>query len=521
MTLTVDRREFLKTSAVAGAGLVIGFYLPARGEAATTGFQPNAWLQIAPDDKVTVWVAKSEMGQGVRTSLPQIVAEELEADWSKIRIEPALFDKKYGNQGTGGSTSVRTSMETLRKAGASAREMLRSAAAQQWNVPVAECNAEYGSIVHSSGKRASYGSLAEAASKLPVPETPPLKDPKDFRLIGQPLPRLDVPEKVNGAAEFGLDVRRPGMLYGTVARCPVFGGKLSGFDAAKAKAVLGVRDVTKLGDDRVGVVADSYWTALQGLRAAGVTWDEGPNAKLSSAEISQKFAELGKGAAQVGQTVGNAGSALASAATKLEAVYEVPYLSHACMEPMNCTAEVKADSVEIWAPTQFPQFAAQAATEITGLKPEQVTVHITLLGGGFGRRAEADFAADAVALSKGVGAPVKVIWSREEDMQHDWYRPSSRHQMSGGLDAAGNLVAFTHRLVAPSIGGQRGWIKEGALDEDALDAAMGLPYAIPNLLVEYVMANMPVPAGWWRSVNASQNGIATECFLDELAEAAK
>ncbi|HVP44613.1 MAG TPA: molybdopterin cofactor-binding domain-containing protein [Terriglobales bacterium] len=520
--MKTSRREFIKVSGAAGAGLVLAFHLPSslQAQSAAKSFAPNAWLRIDPSGKVTITCHKSEMGQGVRTSLPMMVAEELDVDFSKVVVEQAMADPKYGQQLTGGSTSVRTTMEKLRTAGATARAMLVAAAAKEWGVQPSACHTEPGFVVGPAGKRAGYGALAEAAAKLPVPKDVKLKDPKEFKVMGRPLPRTDVADKVNGKAVFGIDVRMPGLLVATIARCPVFGGKLAKFDATRAKAVSGVKHVVQV-PSGVAVVGDSFWSAQKGREALQVTWDEGPHAALSSAGIRDRFVELAKGPAQLGQKEGDATSALAQATHKLEASYEVPFLAHATMEPMNCTASVKPGNIEVWAPTQFPEMLRETGSGLLGVKPEQIKVHITYLGGGFGRRAEADYALDALAVSKEIGAPVKVVWSREDDMQHDWYRPASLHLLAGGVDANGKLVAWKHRVVAPSIGGQRGWVKEGALDEDALECAVKTPYAIPNVLVEYVMANTGVPAGWWRSVYSSQNVLATECFMDELAAAAK
>jgi isoquinoline 1-oxidoreductase beta subunit len=522
--MKTSRRDFLKVSGAAGAGLVLAFQLPSSLQAQATAakpFVPNVWLQIESSGKVTITCHKSEMGQGVRTSLPMIVAEELDVDFATVIVKQAMGDsKKYGQQLTGGSTSVRTSMEKLRAAGATARAMLIAAAAKQWGVAPSACHTSSGSVLGPAGKRAGYGSLADAAAKLPVPKDVKLKDPKDFKIIGRPLPRTDVAEKVNGKAEFGIDVRLPGMLIASIARCPVFGGKVAKFDATKAKAVPGVKNVVQV-PAGVAVVGDSYWSAHQGREVLEITWDEGKHAAMNSAGIRDRFAELGKGPGQVGQKEGDAASALNQAAHKLDAAYEVPFLAHATMEPMNCTASVKGQDVEVWAPTQFPEMLRETGSSLLDVKPEQIKVHVTYLGGGFGRRAEPDYALDALAVSKQIGAPVKVVWSREDDMQHDWYRPASLHLLAGGVDAKGQLVAWMHRVVAPSIGGQRGWVKEGALDEDALECAVKTPYAVPNVLVEYVMANTGVPAGWWRSVYSSQNALATECFMDELAAAAK
>jgi len=521
--MKTTRRDFLKVTGVAGAGLVIGFHLPSSLDAAPKGaaaFEPNVWLQIDPAGRVTITCAKSEMGQGVRTSLPMIVAEELDADFAHVTVQQAMADPKYGQQLTGGSTSVRTSLEKLRTAGATARAMLVAAAAKEWGVDPGACHTDKGFVTGPGGKRASYGSLATAAAKLPVPKDVKLKDAKDFKIIGQPLPRTDVAEKVNGKAQFGIDVREPGMLVANIARCPVFGGKVAKFDATKAKAVPGVKHVVEV-PSGVAVVGDSYWSAHKGCQALQITWDEGPHAGMNSAAISQRFAELAKGEANVGDKKGDAGAALSQAVQKVEATYEVPFLAHATMEPMNCAASVKGNDVEVWAPTQFPENLREVGSQFLNVKPEQIKVHVTFLGGGFGRRAEPDYALDALAVSKAIGAPVKVVWSREDDMQHDWYRPASYHVLSGGLDAKGKLVVWKHRVVAPSIGGQRGWVKEGALDKSALECAQELRYTIPNVLVDYVMANTGVPAGWWRSVYSSQNALVTESFMDELAAAAK
>ena len=525
-TAALSRRGFLKTGALAGTGLVIGLYLPGRGEtasaaAATASFAPNAWLSIDPQGKVTIWVGKSEMGQGVRTSMPMLVAEELEVEWASVRIEQALADKdRYGDQGTGGSTSVRTSWEPLRKAGATAREMLREAAAQSWKVDKSSCRAEKGAVVHTaSGRRLAYGALAAAAAKLPVPREVPLKDPKDFRILGQRLHRLDTPGKVDGSAQFGIDIRVPGMLYATVARCPVFGGKAAGHDESRAKAVKGVRHVVAI-PSGVAVVADSTWAAMQGREALEVRWDEGPNAGLTSAAIRRQFEEAAQRGGAVARKEGDAGAALAGAARKLEAIYEVPFLSHAPMEPQNTTARVGKDLCEVWSPTQVPNSVQTECAKALGIPPASVKVHTTLMGGGFGRRLEEDYAVEAVQVAKAVGAPVKVVWTREDDMRHDWYRPASYHRLSAGLDGDGRPAAWTHRVVAPSIVGQR-WpqaIKNG-LDESAVDGAANLPYGIPHILVDYVMSNTPVPTGWWRAVYNTQNGFVNECFIDELAAA--
>ena len=527
--VNVSRREFLKKGSAAGAALVIGFYLPGKGSLAAAGvpaaapFAPNAFIRVGADDLVTILVGQSEMGQGVLTSLPMIVAEELEADWKKVRFESALADPAYfnplwGAQGTGGSTSVRAFWEPLQKAGAAAREMLIAAAAQTWGVDKSTCRAENGAIVHPpSGRRLTYGALVETAAKLPVPKDVPLKQPKDFRVIGKRTKRLDTADKSSGRAGFGIDVRVPGMLHAVVARCPVFGGKVAKFDAAKA--LPGVRHVVPI-ESGVAIVAESTWAAMEGRRALEITWDEGPNANLDSAGITKLFEERTRQPGAVARKEGDAAAALAGAAKKIEAIYEVPFLAHATLEPMNRTAHVRADSCDIWVPTQFQTGTQGVAAKITGLPPASVKVHTTLLGGGFGRRAELDFVAEAVQVSKAVGAPVQVVWSREDDMQHDFYRPASYSRFSAGLDADGWPVAWMHRIACPSISMR--WSPEevkNGVDPSSVEGAAELPYAVPNILVDYHLTDTGIPVGYWRSVGHTQNAFFTECFLDEVAAA--
>jgi isoquinoline 1-oxidoreductase beta subunit len=533
-TMRVDRRSFLKTSAAGATGLVIGFYLPGRFEAlaATPADSAapaalNAWMRIGTDNSVTIVIDKSEMGQGILTALCMIAAEELECDWKKIRTEfaPAAkeyFNPAFGTQGTGGSSSVRSSWDPMRKAGAAARDMLIQAAAQKWGVEKTTCRAENSMVVHEATKRKlTYGSLVEAAAKLPVPADVPLKDPKQFHVIGKSTKRLDTPDKVNGQAEFGIDVRRPGMLYAVVARCPVFGGKVASFDATKAKAVPGVKDVIQISRG-IAVVADSTWTAMQGRRALDVKWDEGANANVSSDSISKLFAERTSQPGVEARKEGDAAASLAGVASKIEAVYEAPFLSHATMEPQNCTADVRADRCDVWAPTQFQTIAQGTAARISGLKPEAVFIHTTFLGGGFGRRAAPDFVIEAVETSKAMGAPVKVTWSREDDMQHDFYRPASYARLAGGLNADGWPVAWTTRVACPSIMNAffPGSVKNN-LDPTSVEGVENLPYSIPNILVDYQLTETGIPVGFWRSVGNSQNGFFSECFMDELAAAGK
>jgi isoquinoline 1-oxidoreductase beta subunit len=529
----IGRRGFLKTGAAGAAGLVIGFYLPGRFEALAAtpaGAAPaslNAWMLISPDDTVKIMIDKSEMGQGILTALCMMAAEELDCDWKKIRTEfaPAAkeyFNPAFGMQGTGGSSSVRSSWDPMRKAGAAARDMLLQAAAQQWSVDKSACRTENGVIYHDASKRKlTYGSVAAAASKLPVPQDVATKDPKQYRIVGKPMKRLDTPDKVDGRAEFGIDVRRPEMLYAVVARCPVFGGKVASFDATKAKAVPGVKTVVEISRG-IAVVADNTWAAMQGRRALDVKWDEGPNANASSENISKLFADqMGQPAAEA-RKEGDAASALTGAAQKIEAVYEVPYLAHATMEPINCTADVRADRVDVWAPTQFQTMAQGMAAKISGLKPENVFIHTTYLGGGFGRKAGTDFVIEAVETSKAIGHPVKVTWSREDDTQHDYYRPASYAKMAGGIGADGWPVAWTTRVACSSI--MEAWFPgstKNNLDPTSVEGVSDLPYSIPNIHVDYVRTEPGIPVGFWRSVGASQNGFFSECFMDELSSLGK
>src|SRR6184192_3079673 len=535
MSSTPSRREFIETS----AGLVIAFYLPprARTASAATDFSPNAWLRVGSDGIVTLTADKSEMGQGSQTGLAMILAEELDADWSTVRLgpvpeNPAGWSRRMS---TGGSTAIRTSWEPLRKAGAAAREMLLDAAASTWDVDRASCRAERGAVVHASSKRRlTYGKLVAKAAQLPVPKDPPLKDPKDFRLLGTRVPRLDTPAKVDGSAVFGIDVRVPGMLIASIERCPVFGGTLKSYDATKAKAVPGVRAVVAIEPSPwtgtagawaagcaagVAVVANTYWQAVTGRRALEIQWGEGDAASLDSDGIRAEFVKRAEQPGVEARKDGDAAATLAGAAKRVEAVYEVPFLHHATMEPMTCTAHVRSDGCDVWVPTQNQTRAQEVAAELTALPKEQVRVHTTFLGGGFGRRLEPDFVSEAVRVSKAAGAPVKVIWSREDDVQHGFYRPATYNRFAAALDAAGNPVAWTHRIVAPPILLKFGPLEKG-IDRTLIDGASNLPYAIPNVLVDQVAVDLlPVPRGFWRSVGISQNAFVTECFFDEVAVA--
>ena len=527
----MQRRAFLEVAGTIGAGLVIGFRIPDRH--GVVPFAPNAWLQVDTDGSVTVTTDKSEMGEGNHTALAMIAAEELDADWSKVKVgavptNPAGWSRRMS---TGGSTSVRTSWEILRTAGATARAMLVTAAAQTWGVEAAACSTRNGTVTHAN-HRLTYGELAQKAATLPVPENTPLKDPKDFRILGTRVPRLDTPSKVNGTAEFGIDVRMPGMLVASIERSPVFGGKVKSFDATAAKAVPGVRHVVQLDgtpwtgtngawgvgtEAGIAVVADTYWQAVQGRQALRITWDEGPNATLS--DIPAKLAALSGQAGVTAKTAGDAAAALAGAAKKIESVYTVPFLHHATMEPMNCTAFVRAGACEVWVPTQNQTRAQEVAAEAAGVPKETVRIHTTLLGGGFGRRLESDFVAEAVSISKAVNAPVKVIWSREDDTKHGFYRPATYNRLAAGLDAQNKPVAWTHHIVAPPILIKFGPLQNG-IDGTLIDGASDVPYSFPNLFVDQLAVDLPVPLGFWRSVGASQNAFVVECFMDEVAAAA-
>ncbi len=486
----LSRRSFLRASAAAGTGLVIGLYLPSSTHAEGDGaFSPNAYLTIAPEDKITIVVPRTEMGQGVWTSLPMILAEELEADWKQIKIEQAGASTLFGDQTTGGSASVRTTWDPMRKAGAQAREMLISAAAQQWSVPRESCKAEAGSVLHSaSGRKLSYGALAAQAGKLAVPDNPPLKT-TEYKIVGKPLPRLDTPSKVNGSAIYGIDIRVPEMKYAALARCEVVGGKVADFDANAAKQMPGVSFVGKVGDSAVAVVADSTWNAIKARRALKVTWDDSANKDLTSVAIFEALRNADQSKAVKFFSSGDVSKAMGK---KIEAEYQLPFMAHAPMEPGNCTAHFRGTECEIWAPTQVPQDCRDTVAPLIGLKPEQVKVNITLLGGGFGRRLEHDYAVEAALLSKAVNAPVKITWTREDDMRCSTYRPVSVHRLSATLDDNGWPLAFTHRIIGPSINGQKGSQPVNGVDSDFPDEAAFI-YPIPNVSLEASLTNWPWP----------------------------
>lgn len=533
--INMSRRDFLKTGAMFGGGLILGFSLPFHEKSAAAmlpgePFMPNAFIRIGPDDTVTIIVNHSEMGQGVYTSLPMMVAEELECDWRKVRIEPAPVDPVYNNpafgmQGTGGSTSVWTEWERLRKVGASARMMLVNAAAETWKVDPSSCKAEDGFVIHLPTKRRlSYGQLAEKAATMKPPKDVTLKQAKDFKLIGKPVKRLDTPDKTNGKAVFGFDVKVPGMLTALIARPPVFGGKVKNLSADKAKKVPGVRDVVQV-DAGVAVVARDFWSANLGRDALEIVWDEGPNANISTDEMRKQYAELSKKPGTVANKKGDPESGLSKAAKKLSAEYEVPYLSHATMETLNCVVDPREDSCEIWTGTQAQTADRNAAARILGLKPEQVKLNTTYLGGGFGRRSNpySDFVSEAAQVAKAVKKPVKVVRTREDDIKGGYYRPMWYDRISAGLDDKGNLVAWKHTIVGQSIITGTAFAERlmgRGIDRTSVEGAADIPYDMPNVLVDLHTPKIRVPVLWWRSVGHSHTAFVVESFMDEAAHAA-
>ena len=520
-----SRRKFLKSSAVAGGGLVIGVHLPqafAKTEVKTS--MPNAWVRIGSDNSVTILCPRSEMGQGVAMALPTLVAEELEVDLKKIKVEFAPPGQMYtnevlGGQITGGSASVRDAWEKLRIGGAKARVMLTEAAAQKWGVDASKCTAKDGVIIGPGGKKATYGQLAEAASKLTPPKEVKLKDPSQWRYIGKRLKRLDTAAKLNGTAEFGIDVKLPGMLYASLAQAPVIGGKVVKVDDSKAKGMPGVKHVVQISDG-VAVVADSWWQAKQARDALAITWDDGPNKGLNSEAVYKGLADaMAKPGASIKQQ-GNVAEAMKTAAKKVEATYQMPFLSHSPLEPMNFTADVRKDSALLVGSIQFQEMAMGMATGITGLKPEQITIRTTYLGGGFGRRIDCDFFAQAIEISKAIGRPVKLVWTREDDMTHDFYRPASLTQMQGALDANGKPVALSLKLSSPSVTARLlpPVVKDGV--DPFMTEAILVPYDIPNQSVATVIHEPGLRVGYLRSVSHALNVFANESFIDEMAATA-
>jgi isoquinoline 1-oxidoreductase subunit beta len=526
-------RRYVLAGGLAG-GFLLAFHMPVRaadkpaqlpGNAAA-GFAPNAFVRIDKAGKTTLVMPQVEMGQGIYTAVAMILAEELDADFAQVALEHAPpSDKLYGNptfgiQVTGNSNSVRAFWKPLRSAGASARAMLVQAAAQQWKVEPATCTTSNGEVLHAgSGRKLAYGALADAASRMTPPQDVPLKDPKAFKLIGKPLKRLDTPDKVNGKVVYGIDVMRPGMKFATLAACPVFGGKVASVDDSAAKKVPGVQKVVVL-DDMVAVVGDHMWAAKKGLDALVVTWDEGPNAGISSRDIWEHLRAASEKDGVLAKSTGDIAKGLASG-DKLEASYELPFLAHATMEPLNCTVHIKPDACEIWTGTQVLARVQSSAAQAAGLPVEKVTVNNHQLGGGFGRRLEPDMVVAAVRVAKHVDGPVKVVWTREEDIQHDVYRPVYRDTIAATL-SKGKIAGWKYKITGSAILAR--WLPpafQDGIDVDAVDAAVDIPYDIPNLQVEYVRAEPPaVPTGFWRGVGPNNNVFAIECFMDELAKKA-
>jgi isoquinoline 1-oxidoreductase beta subunit len=530
----LSRRRFLRAAAAVGGGLTLSFQLPFAGRGAVVadadGFVPNAFIRIGADGLVVLTMPYVEMGQGTYTSIPMLIAEELEVDLSQVRLEHAPPDeKRYGNpllgglQATGNSNAVRASWQPLRQAGASARTMLIAAAAQRWNVSPASCRAQRGEVLHApTGRRATYGQLAVDAAHMSIPDSVTLKRPEDFKLIGKPAKRLDTPAKVNGTAVYGIDVRPPGVKTATLAQSPVFGGRVKTVDDSAAKAVKGVRQIVRL-DDAVAVVADHMGAAKKGLAALVIEWDDGPHAKLNTKDIVDELEHAALKPGVVAETIGDVGSAMAKAVTKVEATYQVPFLAHATMEPMNCTAHAHKDGCEIWVGTQALARAQAAAAKTAGLPLDKVVVHNHLIGGGFGRRLDVDGVVRTVQIAQQVEGPVKVVWTREEDIQHDMYRPYWLDRMSAGLDDKGRPVAWSHRFAGSSVMAR--WAPpffNNGLDSDTTEGAIHLVYGLPSKHVDYVRVEPPgIPTAFWRSVGPSHTVFVVESFMDELAAAAK
>jgi isoquinoline 1-oxidoreductase subunit beta len=538
VTPQMNRRAFVIGTAAVGTGLALGLDIPFGGptvvRAADGSPEINAWVVIRPDDTVVIRIARSEMGQGTLTGLAQLVAEELECDWSKVVTEfptpgqSVARKRVWGDFSTGGSRGIRTSQDYVRKGGATARMMLIQAAANEWKVSAAECTAANSVITHTpTGRTTTYGKVVEAAAKLSPPAEVKLKDPKDWKLIGKGVKRLDTPDKVVGATVYGIDVKLPGMLNAAIADCPVTGGKVKSFDEAKIAGMKGVKKVVKVGDTAIAVIADTWWHAKTSLEALPIVWDEGENAKVTSASIAKWLSEgLDSGPAYVGNKNGDATAALASAAKKVEAVYNYPYQNHATMEPMNATALYTADKCEVWCGTQNGEAAFAAVLEASGLPADKCEVHKLMLGGGFGRRGQTDYVRQAVEIAKQMpGTPIKLLWSREEDMTHGRYHPITQCKMTAGFDADNNLTALHIRISGQSIlFALRPEAMVNGMDPATFaglnasgDAAFG--YSVPNLLVEHSMRNPHIIPGFWRGVNINQNALYVECFMDELAQA--
>ena len=514
-----DRRLFIKTSAASAAGLLLGFALPEKNPLQaqyppTPVFKPNSFIHIGKDESVTFISPKSEMGQGTTTAIPQILADELDVDWSKVRVELAPVNPQlYGFQGVVGSQSIRTLYRPLRQVAANGRAMLMEAAAKRWGVPAATLQTENGFVINPANNlRLSYGTLSEEADTLPLPSNVAVKDPKTFKYIGKPLKRLDSRAKSTGKQNFGMDVRQPNMLYAVLERCPVFGGKVASFDASKTKAVPGVKDVVQISNG-VAVIAENTWAAMQGRKALSVKWNEGPNANQSTAAITRMFTELvNQPVLKTARKAGDATTVLSPLANKIEVVYEAPFQSHSPMEPMNCTAHVRADACDVWVPTQMQTSAREIAAMAAGLKPEQVNLHSEYMGGGFGR-GSVDYVAEAVEIAKTQRVAVKLAWTREDDMTHDQYRPAAMVKFTAALDASGMPDAVEIKVATPPFG-----FEVNGISGPAMEGITSLQYKIPNLLIGYQGGEAGIPVTYWRAPGCSQNTFFLECFIDELAK---
>jgi isoquinoline 1-oxidoreductase beta subunit len=527
-TTSFNRRDFLRVSAI-GGGLVLGVRLSdlAAVQGQRPALAPDTWIRVASDGTVTITVGKTEMGQGVRTSLAMLAAEELDADWARVTVEQAGFGPQYGNQGTGGSSSVRTSYQTMRQAGAALRSMLVSAAAAQWGVAPAECTTEPGQVLHrSSGRKLAYGTVAARAAALPVPQQVTLKSPGEFRLVGKPRKSVVTDDVIHGRIRYGLDQRLPGMLFAAVERAPVFGATVRSVDAAGARAVKGVVDVVEVAPFAngvgvhagVAVVAETTWAALEGRRALKVEWDRGPHAEENSAghSATMRAALEGPGKETVNR-VGDPDTVLGRAARVITADYEVPFIAHATMEPMNCTVHVQGDKAEIWSPTQSPGSSVSGTARALGIPAENVTLHVTMVGGGFGRRLNADYTVEAALVGQKVQRPVMVMWTREDDLQHDFYRPCAAHRFAASLGSDGFPEAWRQRFSTPAIAASLSGSNQPGYGVGESDGGGNMAYRIPNRSCEYTLLESGVPRGWWRAVHTTHNTFAVECFLDELA----
>ena len=520
-SIKIKRREFIKVVGLSGGGLFLASYVPLQNVLAKSGddpkiFTPSVFLKIDSNGVVTIIVHRSEMGQGVKTALPMLIAEELEVDWDKIVIEQADADRKYGGQTTGGSTSIRNNWDPLRIAGATARVMLITAAATRWKTSIENCYSENGFVINKlNNETFSYGELVDDTSKLEIPQDVKLKDPKDYKTIGKRIHRVDTPDKIYGKAKFGIDVVIPGMYYSAVSRCPSFGGSVKSFDATKAKSLPGVIDVVQISSG-VAVVADSTWRALNGRDALIIVWDLGPNAKINSEDIHNELVKKSKTEGYEFESRGDV-SKVVEGEMPVEAIYEVPFITHAPMEPMNSVANIENGKAELWVPTQNPQNAVSEVARVLDISEDDVTVHVTLMGGAFGRRLVSDFAIEAAEISKASKKPVKLTWTREDDMKFGWYRPPSMHVMKGSVSSEGSPIKFSHHVIAPSIIQMRFAPDLPPERYDIFEGTNNIEYNVPNMRIAGTTIPTHVPISWLRSVYNTQNPFAIESFIDEMA----